>query len=178
MFTLLKNAMPEGVRDPGALEGLAPEVLGSREPWLGLLCLKGFPLRAREDRGSPYPTGGTGEGSAVVYLPRPTRPLLPDKFYEPLPGGFTHVLLINSHNLVTSQELVLRGASCRGEERGMRAWGPLLGKRRSGWESPVPEGAEAGTEACRKKRTLRGLVVGVLFVPLLPVPDRRRKTEE
>lgn len=61
-------------------------------------------------------------GVGAQLLPRPKRLLLPDEFYEPLPGGFTHVLLINSHNLVTSQELVLRGASCRGEERGMRAW--------------------------------------------------------
>lgn len=47
MFTSLEKATPESVRDPEALEGLAPEVLGSQEPWLGLLCLKGFPLRAR-----------------------------------------------------------------------------------------------------------------------------------
>lgn len=67
-------------------------------------------------------------GGRAQLLPRPKRPLLPDEFYEPLSGGFTHVLLINSHNLVTSQELVLRRASCRGEERGVRAWS-------HGWES-------------------------------------------
>lgn len=113
----------------------------------------------------------------LSYLPRPKRPLLPDKFYEPLPGGFTHVLLINSHNLVTSQELVLRGASCRGEERGMRAWSHC-------WESA----GLGGSRQCLKElkrvlkhvgnRALQWLVVGVLFMPLLPVPDTGQKTEE
>lgn len=65
-----------------------------------------------------------GQGKEQCSTPaKAKRALLPDEFYEPLPGGFTHVLLINSHNLVTSQEFVLRGASCRGEERGVRAWG-------------------------------------------------------
>lgn len=85
----------------------------------------------------------------------PGRHLLPDEFYEPLPGGFTHVLLINSHNLVTSQELVFSGASCRGEEKGMRAWGHC-------WESsvlrefPVSEKAEVCAEACRRLCRLSG----------------------
>lgn len=80
-------------------------------------------------------------GAAAQILPRPPRPLLPDKFYEPLPGGFTHVLLINSHNLVTSQELVLRGASCRGEERGM-SFGAAVGNTQVWARATVPERAE------------------------------------
>lgn len=83
----------------------------------------------------------SGDGAVLSSYQGPEGPL-PDEFYEPLPGGFTHVLLINSHNPVASQELVLRGASCRGEDRGVRAWGPLLEKHRSGQQSPVSKGAE------------------------------------
>lgn len=53
----LEKAEPESVRDTGA-----PEGLGSQEPWLGLLCLKGFPLRAREGYGSPVPLMGQMKG--------------------------------------------------------------------------------------------------------------------
>lgn len=95
------------------------------------------------------------ERESIQLLPRSRKQLLPDEFYESLPGGFTHVLLINSHNLVTSQELVLSGASCRGEEKGMRAWGHC-------WESSVlreslvSEEAEMGAEACRRWCRLSG----------------------
>ena len=89
----------------------------ARNPGSGCPPWEGSSLRARESCGSySYATGGRGGPYSA-----PAKALLPDELYEPLPGGFAHVLLINSHNLVTSQELVLRGASCRGEETGVRA---------------------------------------------------------
>lgn len=55
LFTSLEEAKQELMMAPGALERLAPVVLGSQELWWWLLCPGDSSLRAREDRGSPTP---------------------------------------------------------------------------------------------------------------------------
>lgn len=77
----------------------------------------GLPATERRSEGGRLcSTFGHGERSALPGRTMDKVLPSPDELNEPLSGGFAHVLIVDGQNLVSWQQFVLRGATCR--ERG------------------------------------------------------------
>lgn len=106
---------------------------GDSRAW-GCALTPKAPAGAQQPSTSPVPRGNEGQVLSS-----------PDELDESLSGGFTHVLIVDGQDLVSWQEFILRGATCR--ERGS---GPARHPGAAGWGGSrrVPSTSKAFVHVC------------------------------